>query len=229
MTYRYNRDTSTAAEQYHKAKGNVSPSTPNTIDKHIFLTPSVLSHKRGLRRPLESFLWRANPSHYEPSLGDSILVRNHLATSAEQVTNTFDDALRLHAIPTGERTALNERANTILESSLLNYLQTLSELPEFRDTETVQNAKILLHNLGVILGVRKLPTPQVAPSEENSLAFSWQTNKHQLGIYIYPGRKFDWLWRNPISKDYEGEEDVNLDIYVPSKLVSHLRDVFANG
>ncbi len=98
---------------------------------------------------------------------------------------------------------------------------------EFSDGKAIRNAKWLLNRLGEVLSVRSMPTPQVAPSDEGSLAFSWQTDDHQFGLYVYPSNRFDWLWRNRSTKEYEGEEDVELGD-VPWRLVVRLKDIFAD-
>lgn len=228
MNYHYERDTSTAAEHYHRARGFASSSNYNTASSRVSFPSPIDLDTFELGKAREGIHQSTNSKRHEFGLIKNMSARKQSGTSSGKESSVFERVFNLPEVVTGLHVPPDEKGAFFLGKSLVNYFQRISESPEFRDTATIRNAKVLLYILGAILGVKELPTPQVAPSEENSLAFSWQKDNHQLGIYVYPNGKFDWLWRDPISKDYEGEEDVNLDIYVPSKLVNHLRNIFAD-
>lgn len=236
MNYRSKWDSATAAERYHWAKGFVSEFASN--DSRT-MEPEVISKKEivnVLQRHVEGYFEGSyhaaipiHVSHFDKDILDlPTTAKQQLAEWQPSVKNAFlhQASMQQERVWYVGLSGITHPKNC-LSRNLDQYLQELAKTSEFSDGVVIRNARWLLSLLGRALNVDTMPTPQAAPSEESSLAFSWQTDNNQVGLYIYPTGKFDWLWRSRSTKEYEGDEDV--DLYrLPWRLVLRLRNTLAD-
>lgn len=129
---------------------------------------------------------------------------------------------------------LGELSITSYGSSKLNetlnaYLDEVKGVAEYNDGKVIHYARWLLELLGNIVKLEIVPTPQAALSEENSLAFTWQTKNNQIGLYVYSDGKFDWLWRDRVTKQFDGKEGIQSGLSLPTGFVAKFKTMLLDS
>lgn len=108
-----------------------------------------------------------------------------------------------------------------LSESFRSFLNEVNKAPEFSDTLVTQYVKQLFWHLGQVFGLPQIPNPQAIPSEGDTLALWWQTDKDRLGIYVYNDGLIDWVHFDKTTKTYQSGEDVQIK-NLPDHLIQHL-------